>query len=83
MTDIATAFSTKINHIHVKEAVGFGVEEFVRFGEGLTDKNSFIETMLDIGYSGYISVELAILDKSHVVEDLRTAYEKFHRCKTL
>jgi len=79
LSDMAAHFPAKINHIHVKETVKFGVEEFVRFGEGVTDNNAFIEIMLGIGYSGYISVELAILDKSNVVNDLRVAYDKFHK----
>lgn len=83
LDEIASAFPTKVNHIHVKETVAFGVEEFVRFGEGVTDNNSFIEKMIDIGFSGYFSVELAILDKSNVVHDLKVAYDKFHRYETL
>ena len=82
LSDVAAHFPTKINHIHVKEAEKFGVEKFVRFGEGVTDNNRFIETMVDIGYSGYISVELAIPDKSNVIQDLTVAYDKFHQYET-
>ena len=80
---MAEQFPLKINHIHVKETIKFGVEQFVRFGEGVTDNNSFIEKMLDIGYSGFISVELAIPDKSNVVDDLTVAYSMFHKYETV
>ena len=83
LNTMAEQFPTKINHIHVKETIKFGVEQFVRFGEGVTDNNSFIEKMVDIGYNGYISVELAIPDKSNVVEDLTVAYNMFHKYETV
>jgi len=83
LDEVAARFPAKINHIHVKETAAFGAEQFVRFGEGVTDNNAFIETMLEIGYSGYISVELAIPDKTNVVRDLTVAYEKFHKYESL
>ena len=79
LADIAKHFSTKINHIHLKEAIKFGVEEFVRFGQGVTNNNAFIETIIDTGYSGYMSVELAILDKSDLLHDLKAPYDLFSK----
>ncbi|HEY5585046.1 MAG TPA: sugar phosphate isomerase/epimerase family protein [Ruminiclostridium sp.] len=82
LSDVVKHFPNKINHIHVKETIKFGVEEFVRFGEGVTDNNAFIESILDIGYSGYISVELAISDKSNLIGDLKVPFNLFNKYET-
>lgn len=72
-------FHTKINHIHVKETAKKGITQFVRFGEGITDNNRFIERIIKHGYSGYISVELAIEDKSNILHDLEVPYNLFSK----
>jgi sugar phosphate isomerase/epimerase len=75
--EVVRALHPKVNHIHVKEAASKGVETFVRFGEGVTDNDAVIRTMIAKGYSGYISVELGITDKSNVVHDVTVPYEMF------
>jgi len=77
LDDVADHFAGKINHIHVKEATAWGVPKFVRFGEGVTDNNRLVERVLAHGYDGFISVELAIEDKSNLLNDLRKPYELF------
>lgn len=59
MERIIEQFSDKINHIHLKENNGFGIKRFCRFGEGTTDIPGVVKTLLDKGYSGYMSVELS------------------------
>jgi len=77
--DVVRELGAKVNHIHIKEAAARGVETFVRFGEGVTDNDAVVRAMIDLGYSGYISVELGIVDKSNVLHDLRIPYEAFAR----
>lgn len=77
LDEVVDRLHAKVNHIHVKEAAAVGVERFVRFGEGVTDNRRLIERMLGRGYSGYISVELAIEDKSQLIHDLSVPYRLF------
>ncbi|HZG88115.1 sugar phosphate isomerase/epimerase family protein [Paenibacillus sp.] len=83
LNEVMEVFHNKINHIHVKEASKIGVEKFVRFGQGVTDNRHVIETMIDYGYSGYISVELAIEDKSNLIEDLTVPFQMFNGYATV
>jgi sugar phosphate isomerase/epimerase len=76
---VVDVLAEKINHIHVKEAVAKGVEEFVRFGQGITDNQRLIERLLARGYQGYISVELALKDKSTLFPDLEMPYKMFSK----
>ena len=80
--EVVEALHTKVNHIHVKEALAKGVETFVRFGEGVTDNDAVIRAMIGKGYRGYISVELGIADKTNVVHDVRVPYERFRIYET-
>lgn len=77
LDDVAERLLPKINHIHVKETAAFGEERFVRFGQGVTDNRAFVERMIASGYSGYITVELALPDKSRLIEDLSVPYRQF------
>ena len=79
LDEVADHFAGKINHIHVKEATAWGVPRFVRFGEGVTDNNRLVERVLAHGFDGFISVELAIEDKSNLLNDLKKPYEMFAR----
>jgi sugar phosphate isomerase/epimerase len=78
LDQVVEIFSEKINHIHVKEAIARGVEQFVRFGEGITDNGRLIGQLLARGYEGYVSVELALKDKSTLVHDLETPFKMFN-----
>ena len=79
---IVDRLANKINHIHVKEAAQKGEMRFVRFGQGVTENNRIIERLLDHGYEGYISVELAVEDKSNLINDLKVAYDLFSEYET-
>ncbi|TDF99842.1 sugar phosphate isomerase/epimerase family protein [Paenibacillus piri] len=79
LDEVIDKLHSKINHIHVKETIEKGIESFVRFGQGVTDNNTFIEKMIELRYKGYITVELAIEDKSNLIEDLTKPYLMFNR----
>jgi sugar phosphate isomerase/epimerase len=78
LDDVVERLGHKVNHIHVKEAAALGVPTFVAFGKGVTDNNRLIEQMIARGYTGFISVELAIEDKSNLLGDLKVPYDLFH-----
>jgi len=82
LDDVVAKLHSKVNHIHVKEAAQSGVERFVRFGEGTTNNHKVLEQMLSLGYQGYVSVELALSDKSRIIKDLRTPIEFFSKFET-
>jgi sugar phosphate isomerase/epimerase len=68
----------KVNHVHVKENLGRGSQNFVRFGAGTTDNHRVINRMLANGYTGYITVELSPQqDTSTIPEDLSLARAMF------
>jgi len=59
MDALIDEFSSRVNHIHLKENKGKGEKRFARFGEGTTDNHHIIKRMVSLGYSGYLSVELS------------------------
>ncbi len=73
-------FMPRINHIHIKENNGFGVQNFTMYGEGTTDNHHIVHRMLKQGYAGYIAVELPPRNTGPGIEaDLRSAYEMFSK----
>ncbi len=50
---------SRINHLHLKENRIFGTKSFCRFGSGGTDNEHMVKRMLEMGFSGYMSVELS------------------------
>jgi sugar phosphate isomerase/epimerase len=77
LDDVVDRLHGKVNHIHVKEAIQVGEEKFVRFGEGITNNQRLIERMLEHHYTGYISVEMALEDKSNIINDLQKPFAMF------
>lgn len=59
MDALIDEFSSKINHIHLKENKGTGTKHFTRFGEGTTDNARFVTQMIELGYEGYLTIELS------------------------
>ena len=82
LDEVVDHFAGRINHIHVKEAAQKGSAQFVLFGHGVTDNNRVIERILQHGYDGFISVELAIEDKSNLLRDLGVPYGMLHKYET-
>jgi len=78
MRRIIDEIGEKVIHLHVKENNGFGKKAFVRFGEGTTDHSQMINGFLQMGYDGYMSVELSPpADRPSSIADLNKAYEMF------
>lgn len=87
LDDLIDEFAAKINHIHLKENRGFGVKEFVRFGEGTTDNVAAVERMIAAGYSGYLVVEVSPeigpdATRPFTLDDLKKPYGMFKRYET-
>lgn len=87
LDDLIDEFWMKINHIHLKENRGFGVKEFVRFGEGTTDNARAVERMIEKGYSGYLVVEVSTEighddDRPITIDDLKKPYAMFRGYET-
>jgi sugar phosphate isomerase/epimerase len=82
LDDVVACLGDRVNHIHVKEAAAMGLPKFVPFGQGVTDNNRLIEQMIARGYSGFVSVELAIEDKTNLVHDLKASYALFGHYET-
>ncbi len=78
MDQLIDELGKRVLHLHVKENRGRGRVDFTRFGEGKTDNHHIIERMVQLGYSGYITVELSPQrDRPTSVADLRKAHEMF------
>lgn len=74
MDRLIDIFKDRIKHVHVKENKGKGKVNFVRFGEGDTDNAHVIRRMLELGYDGYVTIEITPQkDRPNSVEDIRTA----------
>jgi sugar phosphate isomerase/epimerase len=83
LSDVVDRLGDRVNHIHVKENRTFGEKSFCRFGEGTTDNLSLVSTMVDRGFSGFVTVEISPQpDRPTNVDDLRKAYEMFARFDT-
>jgi len=65
----------RILHIDVKDADAVGGSKFVRFGNGIVDCRGLIERCLDKGYSGYLVLELSLIDRDTMLDDLRGGLE--------
>ncbi len=77
---VVERFHRRILHIDLKETERMGIHKVVRFGEGVTNNAAVVERMLGHGYEGYLVVEMAPpLSPDTVEDDLRKAYELFHK----
>ncbi len=87
MDALIDEFAPRINHLHLKENMGFGEKRFTRFREGTTDNFYIIEKLISIGYSGYMTIELSpeIGEKDSrpfQLEDLQLPYNMFSKYET-
>lgn len=85
LDEIIDGFAAKINHIHLKENKGMGTKQFTRFGEGTTDNCHVIERMTELGYSGFMTVELSPeigSDRPFSLDDLVYPYKLFKKYET-
>jgi sugar phosphate isomerase/epimerase len=79
LDDVVSRLGHKVNHLHVKDNAQFGVQRFVKFGEGTTDNVKLVEQMVELRYSGYVTVEYSVPDKSDLMRDLKVPYDMFAR----
>ena len=82
LDDVVSRLGHKVNHLHVKDNAEFGVQRFVKFGEGTTDNVRLVNQMVERQYSGYVTVEYSVSDKSDLMRDLKVPYEMFKRFET-
>ncbi len=59
LNDLIDSLGNYVNHLHLKENKGFGTKEFTKFGEGTTDNINVIKRMTELGFKGYMSIELS------------------------
>jgi sugar phosphate isomerase/epimerase len=80
MDELIDRFAERINHIHLKENDGRGAVRFTRFGEGTTDLQHVVERMIEAGYEGFLTVELAPHEgREATLEDIMTPLRMFRR----
>ena len=60
----------RILHIDVKDADAVGGKKFVRFGTGIVDCAGTIQQCVEHGYSGYLVLELSLVDRATMLDDL-------------
>ena len=56
-------FPKRISHAHIKDHIG---HKSVAYGKGEVDNKSVINALEEIGYQGFLSVELEVEDKQNV-----------------
>jgi sugar phosphate isomerase/epimerase len=83
LDELIDRFFDRINHIHLKENRGFGVKDFVRFGEGTTENQRIVEKMIARGYTGYLVIEVSPEiskndNRPFTIADLKKPYAMFH-----
>jgi len=65
----------KIWEIDVKDADAVEGKNFVRFGTGIVDCSGIIQHCVDRGYTGYLTLELSLIDRATMLDDLRQGLE--------
>ncbi len=71
MPPLIADFAEKIYHIDVKDADAVGGKKFVRFGTGIVDCAGILRQCVDRGYRGYLVLELSLIDRETMLDDLR------------
>ena len=75
MIALVEAMPDKIHHIDAKDCQAAGTTNFVRFGTGIVPFEPVISRAVELGFSGYIIVELPRIDKATMLKDLRAGVE--------
>jgi len=79
--DVIERFHERINHIDLKDTIAFGTYKTVPYGQGATDGEGIIQTLIDKGYTGYIIIEQAPpqegIDLVAEMTRIRSLFEKF------
>ncbi|UFU01831.1 sugar phosphate isomerase/epimerase [Ruania suaedae] len=74
---IAERYAGKLIHLDLKDcaAPDGHSANFVRFGDGVVDFDATLSTAIDGGYTGYLVIELPLIDRSTMAADLRAGAE--------
>lgn len=81
--DVIEHFHDKVIHIDLKDTTAFGTYKTVPYGQGVTEGERIVETMMDKGYSGYLVIEQAppiegmdLAQEMRRIKDIFTRFEK-------
>lgn len=78
--EVIDRFHSRILHIDLKDTERKGVHKVVMYGQGVTDNDGVVEKMLDLGYTGYLLIEMAPPQNKETLEaDLKKAYQLFKK----
>ena len=70
-------YADRIYHVHLKDHIGI---QSVPFGKGEVDNAGYIKALKDVGYEGYLSIELEVEDVENApryVEEAKNLIESF------
>ncbi|MDQ8184738.1 sugar phosphate isomerase/epimerase family protein [Pelagicoccus sp. SDUM812002] len=81
LPSIVDQFRNRIQHVDLKDARAFGKgHDTVKFGQGITQFDPFLEDLIEGGYTGYLVIEMAWKEpREPLTENLREARERFER----
>ena len=68
--DLVAQWPDRIFHVHMKDQIG---TEATPFGQGEIDQKAVVAKLREIGYDGFLSVELELKDKSGLLDHVRGA----------
>ncbi|WP_420113968.1 sugar phosphate isomerase/epimerase family protein [Pseudactinotalea sp.] len=72
---VAADLGDRVVHIDLKDCTGPGPGQFVRFGEGVVDFDAVLAQTITPGWSGFVVVELPLVDRATVIADLQTGVQ--------
>lgn len=67
-------FHQKIFHVDVKDVEKPGSWKFVRYGTGVVPLKATLDHIMTKGYQGYLVVELSLIDRETMLDDLKAGY---------
>lgn len=68
---VAADLAERVVHIDLKDCTGPGPGQFVRFGEGVVDFDAVLAQAVTPGWSGFVVIELPLVDRATVIADLQ------------
>ncbi len=75
MLDLVESMPDKIHHIDIKDVEAQGATKWARYGQGIVDFDRVINRSIELGFNGYIIVELPRIDRNTMVDDLKAGIE--------
>lgn len=68
--EVIDTFGDRVVHVDLKDCAAVGAADFVRFGHGVVDFDRVLAAARDRGYSGYALIELPLIDRDTMLDDL-------------